>query len=167
MRSDEVRSCVLTSSAFTSLPMKPYSLDLRQKIIDAYTNAEGSIRKLAQRFKVSPDFVRRLVTRHKREGTIAPKPHGGGHQPKLTSSGLDILQALLEEDNDATLEQLAQRLEQRTQVVVSTSTISRALRKLGITRKKKALNPVKPTKRSINVRESTTGTLLKISNPKI
>ena len=40
--------------------MKPYSLDLRQKIVVAYENKEGSIRQLAKRFKVSPDCVRRL-----------------------------------------------------------------------------------------------------------
>ena len=41
--------------------MKPYSLDLRQKIVESYKNQEGSIRHLAKRFKVSPDCVRRLV----------------------------------------------------------------------------------------------------------
>lgn len=119
--------------------MKPYSLDFRQKIIDAYNNAEGSIRKLAQRFRVSPDFVRRLITRHRQEGTIAPKPHGGGREPTLTRHELEVLQTLVEEDNDATLDQLAQRLEQKTQVRVSASTISRALSQLNITRKKKSL----------------------------
>jgi len=44
--------------------MKPYSLDLRQRIIDSYTNGEGSIRQLAVRYKLGPDCVRRLLKRY-------------------------------------------------------------------------------------------------------
>lgn len=118
--------------------MKFYSLDLRQKVIDSYISGEGSIRKLAKRFKVSPDFVRRLIKRNREDGTIAPKGHGGGSQPSLSSTELEILQSLVDEDNDATLVQLAQRLADTTKLVVSSSTISRALSKLNITRKKKS-----------------------------
>lgn len=117
--------------------MAAYSLDLRQKIIDSYNNDEGSIRKLAKRFHVSPDCVRRLINRNREVGTISPKPHAGGKIPKLTSKEIEILKGLVEDDNDATLAQLAQRLAHKTQVVVSASTISRTLSKLNITRKKK------------------------------
>lgn len=50
--------------------MNPYSSDLRLKIIDAYQNQEGSIRKLALRFQVSPSFVNNLLQRYRNEGTI-------------------------------------------------------------------------------------------------
>ena len=43
--------------------MKPYSLDLRQKIVDSYENQEGSMVAIAKRFKVSKDCVRRLIKR--------------------------------------------------------------------------------------------------------
>lgn len=118
--------------------MKPYSLDLRQKVVDSYENQEGSIRQLAKRFKVSSDFVARLLKRYYQEGTIEPKPYTGGNKAMLKSEHQDILTNLLEEDNDATLFQLAQRLEAQTQLKASSSTISRALTKLNITRKKKA-----------------------------
>ncbi|MEB3231361.1 MAG: hypothetical protein VKJ64_10155 [Leptolyngbyaceae bacterium] len=36
--------------------MKPYSLDLRQRIIDSYTNGEGSIRQLAVRHNSNSHF---------------------------------------------------------------------------------------------------------------
>lgn len=117
--------------------MKPYSLDLRQKIVESYENKEGSIRQLAKRFKVSPDCVQRLLQRYYQEGTIEPKPYTGGNEPILKSEHLKILISLVEEDNDATLFQLAQRLEAQTQLQVSSSTISRAIAKLNLTRKKK------------------------------
>ena len=94
--------------------MKPYSLDLRQKIVDSYENNEGAIRQLAKRFKVSPDCVRRLLKRFYEEGTIEPKSYSGGNQPLLQPEHLKVLTTLVEEDNDATLPQLAQRLEAQT-----------------------------------------------------
>ncbi len=63
--------------------MKPYSLDLRQKVVDAYSNGEGSFRGLAKRFKVSLSFIQRLLKRYRQEGTIAPKTLGGGPKPQL------------------------------------------------------------------------------------
>ena len=101
--------------------MKPYSLDLRQKIVTAYENKEGSIRQLARRFKVSPDCVRRLLKRYYSEGTIEPKPYQGGNQPLLQSEHLEVLTTLVEEDNDATLPELAQRLEAQTNPLMSLS----------------------------------------------
>lgn len=116
--------------------MKSYSLDLRQKIVDSYGNNEGSIRQLAKRFKVSPDCVRRLLKRFDEEGTIQPKSYSGGNQPLLQSQHLEVLTTLVEEDNDATLSQLSQRLEAQTNLTVSNSTISRGIKKLNLTRKK-------------------------------
>jgi transposase len=37
--------------------MKPYSLDLREKIVGAIEKGEGSFRKTAQRFSVSKSCV--------------------------------------------------------------------------------------------------------------
>ena len=116
--------------------MNPYSSDLRQKVFDAYQNKEGSIRKLARRFKVSPSFVNTLLQRYRNEGTIEPKPHAGGPEPSLKAPQLEVLEELVTQDNDATLEQLADRLCERTQIRVSSTTIHRALKKLNLTRKK-------------------------------
>lgn len=123
--------------------MKAYSSDLRQKIIDAYENKEGSIRQLAQRFKVSPKFVHDLLQRYRNEGTIDPKPHAGGSAPRLQDEDLRVLQELVEQDNDATLKQLADQLFERTQIRVSSTTIHRALNKLNLTRKKRLSKPAK------------------------
>ena len=118
--------------------MKPYSVDLRQRIVDSYTHNEGSIRQLAQRYKVGRDCVRRLLKQYRETGSVEPSPSGGCKPPKLTNPHREQLRQLVEADNDATLVQLAQRLEQATQVRVSPSTISRTLSQMSITRKKKS-----------------------------
>ena len=118
--------------------MRPHSPDLRRRIVTLYERGEGSIRQLAKRFQVSPDSVRCLIKQYRASGSIAPKPYTGGPQPTLQATHHEVLRELIETDNDATLAQLAQRLATRTGTHVSSSTISRTLSKLGITRKKKS-----------------------------
>jgi transposase len=47
--------------------MKPYSNDLRQKVVDAYKKGGGSMRKLARRFSVSLSVT---VQRPLPQGTV-------------------------------------------------------------------------------------------------
>ena len=116
--------------------MKAYSLDLRQKIVDAYTNKEGSYRQLAKRFRVSLSFVQTLLKRYRETGTLEPKPHGGGQSPKLSLEQSALIPQLVAEDNAATLEQLCKRLEQRTGVKVSRATMGRLLAKFDLSPRK-------------------------------
>ncbi|PPD39822.1 MAG: IS630 family transposase, partial [Methylomonas sp.] len=55
--------------------MKPYSVDLREKVIQAYEKRTHSFRQLAAMFSVSLNFVWLLVSQHKKTGSVAPKPH--------------------------------------------------------------------------------------------
>src|SRR5258708_6609715 len=58
--------------------MKPYSMDLRQRVLDACDRGEGT-KATAKRFGVSPAWVRRLKQhRRLRDGDIAPRTRGGG-----------------------------------------------------------------------------------------
>jgi len=90
--------------------MKAYSLDFREKIIDAHFIERVLVRKLAKRFGVAKSFVETLLKRLRETGDILPKPHGGGPQPKLNGEQLNLVKALVEADNDATLEELCERL---------------------------------------------------------
>ena len=116
--------------------MKAYDQDLRQKIIDAFRNREGSYRNLAKRFHVSLSFIRTLLGRYLDTGSIEPLPHKSGNPPKIREEHYPVLQKLVEEDNDATLEELCVQMEFKTQVKISRSGMSRTLQKLELTRKK-------------------------------
>jgi len=65
--------------------MKAYSVDLRQKIVDAHNQKEGSQRQLAKRFRVSLTFIENLLKRYRIDGTAEPRAHGGGR-----SAGSDM-----------------------------------------------------------------------------
>lgn len=67
---------------------------------------------------------------------MAPKPHGGGYPAKLTTQGLAALKTLVHATPDATLQELGTRLSTAEQVTVRPATISRALAKLHLPRKK-------------------------------
>jgi transposase len=117
--------------------MKAYSSDLRQKIVDLSRQGKGSVRQLAQRFTVSPDFVQRLLQWERETGSVVPKSSPRGPKARLDEPHHLVLIQLVEADNDATLQQLAERLQEATGVRVSGSTISRTLKKIGLSRKKK------------------------------
>lgn len=120
--------------------MKPYSTDFRTKIVETKQKTNESIQQIANRFQVSYSFVNRLLKRYEATASMEPKPHGGGKQPKLNSQQIDIVTQLVEEDNDATLQQLSERLMEKTGIKVSIPTICRLLQKLELTRKKKTLH---------------------------
>ena len=103
--------------------MKPYSQDLRIKIIQAYQNKEGSIRNLADRFSVSSSTVWLLLRRYRVTGSVRPKPHGGGQVSMMDPERLSVLRELVRQKNDATLAELRDRFHQRTGLLVSTGTL--------------------------------------------
>src|SRR3954454_8723551 len=115
--------------------MPAYSQDLRQRVIDAVERHEGSIRQIAARFVVSLSFVVRLLQTYRRTGSIRPKPHARGSRPAFGPGDLDRLRELVEQQPDATLDELRRRLG----IDCSTMAICRALSKLQLPRKKKAL----------------------------
>lgn len=117
--------------------MKAYSIDLRQKILDAYHSSPISQSQLAKRFSVALSFGQKLLKQYRLTGNIAPKAHGGGGQLKLTPEQLTTLAELIEANNDATLEELCHLLAEKTGVVVSRATMGRMTQRLNLTVKKK------------------------------
>lgn len=125
--------------------MKAYSDDLRRKIVQAYLNKEGSLRDLAERFSVSLNFVWLLWRRYQATGSVRPKAHAGGQVSVMDKDRLSILRDLVRQQNDATLAELQEQFRQKTGLQVSTGTLSLALKKLGLSRKKKTFHATERT----------------------
>ncbi len=119
--------------------MKAYSLDLRQKIVDAHAVGDISQRKLARNFGVTLSFVQNLLKRHRELGTIAPKARTQQTPTKLNAEQIDVLRQLVEAQPDATLGELREQLYQKTSVLIGVATVDRMVRlKLNLTVKKKS-----------------------------
>ena len=84
--------------------MKAYSMDLRRRVLAACDRGEGT-KFVAERFGVSPAWVRRLKQRRREDGTIEPRPSGGDRRGKFDETALKRLRERVEVHPDATLEQ--------------------------------------------------------------
>lgn len=135
--------------------MKPYSLDLRQKIIASHQ--EGvSIRKLANQFRVSKGMVWNLVKLKRETGSIEPKLATGGKPSQLKGKEQE-LGAMVREYSDYTLEEYCEYWDEQTGVRVSASTMCRELQKIEWTIKKKLSVVVKRQQTKNNSNDWNTG----------
>jgi transposase len=119
------------------LIMKPHSIAFRQKIIEVHEAEDISQRKLAKRFNVALSFIQKLLKQYRETDSLTPKVRTQQTPAKLNDEHLTVLRRLVEERNDATLEELRKQLIHETGIDVSRSTIDRALNKLGLTLKKR------------------------------
>jgi transposase len=120
---------------------KAYSADLRSRIVNTYNQGQLSIRETAQQFQVGKNFVCNLLKLWRNTGSVSPRPHGGGKPSKFSPSQIAILEEIVEQNNDATLEELAILLEEKCGLKVSPSTVCRQLQKLKLTLKKNSSSP--------------------------
>src|ERR1700694_4931976 len=88
--------------------MRAISADLRRRIHEACQAGESTA-EAADRFAVSPAFVRRLKQRFRLTGSLAPKPHAGGPARKLAAHE-DALRRAVRESTDATPAEHTDRL---------------------------------------------------------
>jgi transposase len=116
--------------------MKAYSLDLRQKIVEAYAEGNISQRQLAKQFRVALSFIEKLLKQHRETGSIAPNRRSEQTPTKLNPEQLKVLEQLVEANNDATLDELRYLLQKETGVLIGRSTVDRMLKKLNLTVKK-------------------------------
>lgn len=112
--------------------MRTISDDLRLRIHEACQAGESTA-EVADRFTVSPAFVRRLQQRFRQTGSLAPKPHAGGPARKLTAHE-DALRQAVRDHPDATPAEHQARLN----LPACRVTVWRTLRRLRLTRKKKS-----------------------------
>ena len=116
--------------------MKTYSLDLRQKLVDAYDQGQGSQRQLAKTFGVSRPFVERLFRQRRLTGSLEPRQRGGYRRPLLDPAALELVGQLIQEQSDLTLQELCDAVARQRGIRVSVPTMHTWLHRLGLRRKK-------------------------------
>jgi len=116
--------------------MRAYSIDLREKIVKLYEEGKISQRQLAKQFDVALSFIEKLIKQYRQTGSVEPKKRTEQTPTKLNHEQLKVLEKLVEENNDATLDKLSQMLHETTGVMISRVTVARMLKKLNLTFKK-------------------------------
>jgi transposase len=126
---------------------QPYSDDLRGKLLEAYEAGVGTLQELAQQFRVSFGYskkIRRqqLQTGHKER----PRQLQHGPVSRLTEAVREDLRHWLQEQPDLTEAELRERLHGRG-ITVCQSRVGQVLREMGLRRKKNRSTPGSATPR--------------------
>lgn len=114
--------------------MRPYSEDLRWRVVAAVDSGLPR-EEVAWRFAVSQPTIKRWLRQRRETGALAPKPVPGPEAVKTVGLA-EALPARLAERPDAPLAEQCTWWRERSGLVVSVSTMSRAIAGLGWTRKK-------------------------------
>ena len=117
--------------------MRPLSKDLRQRLVNTFTDGGVTYRELAERFSVSYSACFQILRRYREWGTVTPLPFNRGHRAKFGDLEKNELAKLVRSTPDATLEEISRMLHEDLKLQVHSTTVGRVLRRLNITRKKK------------------------------
>jgi transposase len=132
---------------------RPISLDLRQRILAAYDQNEGTREEVAQRFRVSLGMVKKLLQQRRRTGDIACRYDRCGGQLKIVASHRQKLRELLSRKPDLTLEELRRA----AALDCTIQAIHYVLAEMGLTYKKRHSAPVSKTGRTLSGHAGTGG----------
>ncbi len=133
--------------------MRTLSLDLRERILTAYDNDEGTRPEIAHRFRVSLGMVKKLLQQRRRTGDLAPRHRFCGRKPMIVATHRSQMRSLLARKNDLTLNELRQAMGLKC----SLQAINVVLGKLGLTYKKRHSGPVSKTARTLPGRVAAGG----------
>jgi transposase len=125
--------------------VKAYSVDLRKKVLQAVDQGYPRT-EIIKLFGVSRATIKRYLKQRRETGDVSVKAIPG--RPSKKYAPLQAgLQAQLQAYPDATLQMHCHMWEQEHGLRVSTTTMGRAIRRLGWTRKKRRWVPLNATKR--------------------
>ena len=120
-----------------------YSQDLRDRVLGACDRGIPT-KKVAEVFDVSPAWVRRLKQRRRETGETSPRPLGGARVRKID---MTHLAELVKAQPDATARELRERLG----TPCTESSIYTALKRLGLSFKKRRSMPQNRTGRMLRI----------------
>ncbi len=126
--------------------MKAYSQDLREKVLRAVDQGKPR-REIVNMFDVSLATLKRYLKQRRETGNVLPKPIPGRPSKKYAPLQAGLI-AQLQAHPDVILEEHCRLWEEAHGMQVSTTTMSRAIRRVGWTRKKKRWVPLNAMRKS-------------------
>ena len=127
--------------------MKAYSTDLRERVIKAAKEGIPQ-EEIAKVFAISVSTIKRYLKQWRETTSLEARPIPGRPSKKLRALEEDVSQ-LLAAAPDGTLQDHCQNWQRQSGMSVSISTMSRAIRRAGWTRKKRRWGPANATRRPV------------------
>jgi transposase len=112
---------------------RPYSDDLRRKLLEAHDRGQASLAELASRFGVSRGWAWKISAARKRSGKVERQRYRPGPSSRLDRR---VLVELLARNADLTLRQLQAAMEKQTGVRFGEPYLWRVLKQLNFRLKK-------------------------------
>ena len=120
--------------------MKSLSLDLRQRIAEAFQSGGASQAAIADRFAVSLPSVERIARKLRRGEDLKPGI-STGRKPRIPPEKWQEFEEFVRSKNDWTTLALTEAWQERTATEISESSVARTLVKIRFTFKKNAELP--------------------------
>jgi transposase len=121
---------------------RAYSDDLRRKLLEAHQQGEGTLEELAERFRVSYGWARKISAALCQTGQMerlrGSKP---GPKSKITATAEQYLKSAIRTQPDLTLSELSLRLEREQGITISISRLWTVVKDLGLRLKKSHCTP--------------------------
>ena len=114
--------------------MRGYSMDLRERVMTAWQDGKPQ-GWIADTYDISVSTIKRYLSRFRQSGSVLPTIQGR-EQPLIKDSQAAAVQAMVDEQPDATLAAYCALWQERTGQGVSDTTMSRALQRFDRPRKK-------------------------------
>ena len=125
--------------------MKTLSLDLRERIVTAYDERQGTREEVARRFRVSLGMVKKLLQQRRKTGDIGHRHGHSGRKARVLPEYRDRLGKLVAAQPDLTLVQIKAELAMSCTVTA----VHHALGALGLTyKKRRSMPPNRPGRTS-------------------
>jgi transposase len=134
---------------------KPYSNDLRRRIVEVYESGEYPQDEVAELLGACTATIRNLLRRKSEAGSPDAFPHAGGRVPTLAEEERKQVPALVTAHDDATLAELGTLAAQQVNKNLSPSSLCRLLQALGLPRKKSRSTPLSAIRRASSGREGS------------
>ena len=113
---------------------RAYSQDLRDRVLAACDSGLHTRAEIAQQFDVCEAAIYNWLRRRRQSGSCIARSHAGGPVSSLDPT---MLREIVEQHNDATLQEYAALYAERTGRYYSISWLAESLQRLRLPRKKK------------------------------
>ncbi len=128
---------------------RAYSNDLRRKFFQAYDAGDRNLAEVAERFRVSVGWAKKISARRRRTGEVeAAVRQRAGRVSQVTAAVRDWIREQVRQQPDVSFEELRQRLERAPRLRLSVGWLwAVVVRQLGLRLKKSRSTPPSRTAR--------------------
>ena len=120
---------------------RTYSNDLRRKLLEAHEQGQGTLEELAEEFRVSLGFAKKISAALRRTGRMERTEQRHGRINQVTALVQERLREWLRQQPDRTLGELQRQLREQMHVSVSVPRLWVVLRQMQLRLKKSRSTP--------------------------